>query len=249
MTALRPLLLAVQFLTRFPVPLRAAPNPRELGRSVLYYPLVGLLLGASLAGLQQLLATVPPLVQAALVLAVWSGITGFLHLDGLADSADAWVGGQGGRERTLAIMKDPRCGPAGVAAVVLLLLLKFAALASLAEAGPNTALLAAPLLGRVAVLALFASTPYVRPGGLGAAMAAELPRRSAWGVVAASWLLCGLLLDAAAWWLSVLVLAGLWLGLRTALLRRLGGTTGDTAGATLELTEAAVLFTALLANH
>ena len=73
--------------------------------------------------------------------------------DGLADSADAWVGGLGDRERTLAIMKDPRSGPMGVTAVVLVLLLKFAALASLPLA--DTAIWLAPMLARTAITAAF----------------------------------------------------------------------------------------------
>ncbi len=64
-------------------------------------------------GLTALLASAPAWPVAVLVLAVWVGLTGALHLDGLADSADAWLGGYGDRARTLAIMKDPYCGPAG----------------------------------------------------------------------------------------------------------------------------------------
>ena len=75
-----------------------------------------------------LLEGASPLLQAALLLALWVALTGALHLDGLADSADAWLGGFGDPARTLEIMKDPRSGPVAVVVLVLLLLLKFSAL-------------------------------------------------------------------------------------------------------------------------
>ncbi|WP_372867942.1 adenosylcobinamide-GDP ribazoletransferase, partial [Pseudomonas sp.] len=122
------LLIALQFLTRLPVRLAAMPSAQETGRSLLWYPVVGLLIGLLLLGVHYLLGDAPALLQAALLLVIWVGLSGGLHLDGLADSADAWAGGFGDRERTLAIMKDPRSGPMAVVVLVLLLLLKFVAL-------------------------------------------------------------------------------------------------------------------------
>lgn len=239
---MRSLLAAIGFLTRIPVPARVFDSSVGPTSPLPWYPLVGLLLGGLLYGLEWLIAPLPPLLAAALVLVAWVLLTGGLHLDGLADSADAWVGGLGDRERTLSIMKDPRSGPAGVAAVVLLLLLKFAALASLAP--PTPALWLAPLLGRSALTAAFMVTPYVRPGGIGSALAGT----SRWAC-GASLLLVGAL---AAWmgaWglragLASLVVFLLW---RAACMHRLGGMTGDTCGALAELVEAAVLV--VLAAH
>src|SRR4030065_1365565 len=116
MKPFHPLLLAIQFLTQIPVRLKQTYGEREVGASLLYYPLVGLLLGALLAGLNSLLHGVPVLLHAALLLAAWVVMTGALHLDGLADSVDAWLGGLGNRERTLAILKEPRAGTAVVGA-------------------------------------------------------------------------------------------------------------------------------------
>lgn len=232
-------LLALQFLTCLPLALRSAPGPADWGRSALAYPLIGLLIGLLLAGLQQLVGHADPLLQAALLTMVWALITGGLHLDGLADSADAWVGGHGDRERTLAIMKDPRSGPAAVSTVVLTLLLKFVALAVLIKADVWPALLLAPVLGRSVLVALLLSTPYVRPGGMGSAISAHLPRAAAvlaLLLVAAGGLLAG---KAGAQALAVAVAAGL--ALRWIMMRRLGGMTGDTLGAAVELTEVAVL--------
>ncbi len=233
------LLIALQFLTRIPVSLADRPTPQQVGRSLLCYPLVGLLLGGLLVALQQLLDGAPPMLQAALLLAAWVGLSGGLHLDGLADSADAWVGGCGDRERTLAIMQDPRSGPIAVVVLVLLLLLKFVALVALLEAGAGLALLLVPWLARALLPLLLLSTPYVRAGGLGQALAEHLPRRQL------PWLLAAhgtaLLLFGWAGVLALAVAGLLFVGLRRAMLQRLGGTTGDTAGALVELSECAVL--------
>jgi adenosylcobinamide-GDP ribazoletransferase len=232
-------LLALQFLTCLPVSLKAAPGPADWGRSALAYPLVGLLIGLLLAGLQYLVGHADPLLQAALLTATWALVTGNLHLDGLADGADAWVGGHGDRERTLAIMKDPRSGPAAVSTLALVLLLKFVALAALVKAGAWPVLLLAPVLGRSALVALLLSTPYVRPGGMGSAMSAHLPRAAA--VLALLLAAAGALVAGMAGALALAVAVVAWLGLRWAMMRRLGGMTGDTLGAAVELTEVAVL--------
>ena len=99
--------LSLQFLTRIPTPQFAEIAPQTVGRSLLFYPLVGLIIGGLLLAVTQLTAAASPLVTSALVLATWLLLSGALHIDGVADMADAWVGGQGDRERTLAIMKDP----------------------------------------------------------------------------------------------------------------------------------------------
>lgn len=233
------LLIALQFLTRLPVSLPGMPTPEQMGRSLLWYPAVGLLLGLLLWGAHLLLGQTSALLQAAIILALWVALSGGLHLDGLADTADAWVGGFGDRERTLTIMKDPRSGPIAVVVLVLLLLLKFAALFTLLQAGQGIYLMLLPWLGRSLLPLLLATTPYVRAGGLGQALADHLPRRQLpWvlGVHVAGMLLFG--------WQGLLALmAGLLLfaWLRRALLQRLGGTTGDTAGALVELAECGAL--------
>jgi len=219
-----------------PVSLPGMPAPRELGRSLLFYPLVGLLFGLLLWLASLLLQGTPAPLHAALLLTVWVLLSGALHLDGLADSADAWLGGFGDRERTLQIMKDPRSGPIAVVTLVLVLLLKFCALWVLVEQGIGAQLLLAPLIGRAAMLGLFLCTPYVRPGGLGQALAEHLPRRAAGWVLLASALFCLVL----GGWVVVLALA-MFAWLRHLICRRLGGTTGDTAGALLELLELAVI--------
>ena len=232
-------LIALQFLTSLPVRLDRMPEPQAVGRSLLYYPLVGLLLGAMLWLVGAVFENASAPLLAALLLTGWVALTGGLHLDGLADSADAWLGGFGDRERTLTIMKDPRSGPLAVVVLVLLLLLKFVALWTLLATDQRLALLLAPLLGRSALLGLFLTTPYVRPGGLGQVLAEQMPRdtsRIALGGVVLACLALG-----SSGWLALAATVGVgWLS-RRAMCRRIGGTTGDTAGALLELVECAVL--------
>ena len=233
---MRDLLAAIGFLTRLPVPSKVFDGASAPSASLAWYSAVGLLIGGLLWGLAWLLSTAPPMLAAALLLVAWVGLTGGLHLDGLADSADAWVGGLGDRERTLAIMKDPRSGPMGVVALVLVLLLKFAALASLAR--PSAALWLAPLLGRAALTAAFMAMPYVRSGGIGSGLA-DTPRAASIAGLALALILA--LCDGWHGLRALLVALAVFACWRLACLRRLGGMTGDTCGALTELVEAAVL--------
>lgn len=239
---MRAFLVALQFLTRLPVRLRAAPNEEELGRSLLFYPLVGLLIGMLLATLAMAIsaASISDLLGAALVLAAWVVLTGGLHLDGLADSADAWIGGRGERERTLAILKDPYCGPMGVTALVVILLVKFGALAALLSYGKGWAVAVVPELGRAALPLLLLTTPYVRPGGLGAALTTHLHRKMAAVIVVVT---VGTVMTSLGWRgiVAVVVFLSVFIMLRRMMVYTLGGTTGDTAGALVELVEAATI--------
>lgn len=235
-----PLWIALQFLSSLPIRLPGMPAPEELGRSLLFYPLVGLLFGVILWALNIALTGAPLLLHAALLLTVWVLLSGALHLDGLADSADAWLGGFGDRERTLTIMKDPRSGPIAVVTLVLVLLLKFAALLALIEQQQGMALIIVPLIGRAALLGLFLTTTYVRAGGLGQALADHLPRKTGWQVLAVSAAVCVVIAGFNAV-VALLLAVVVFIWLRHLMVRRLGGTTGDTAGALLELLEMSVL--------
>ncbi|MGH8583635.1 MAG: adenosylcobinamide-GDP ribazoletransferase [Gammaproteobacteria bacterium] len=240
MKGLIPLLVALQFLTRLPVRLSAPITDSDRGRSLLYYPLVGLMLGIMLAVIAGAFWGRGSMLGAAIVLVVWVLVTGGLHLDGLADSADAWVGGQGNRERSLAIMKDPYCGPAGVVALVVVLLLKFSALEALLARHDGLSPAIAPFIGRAALTGLFLTTPYVRVGGLGESLARYCPRGPAIVAVlgtAASVLLFG----GTRGWCALAATGVTFAVLRALMLVRLGGASGDSAGATVEIIETAVL--------
>ncbi|MDO8846653.1 adenosylcobinamide-GDP ribazoletransferase [Methylicorpusculum sp.] len=231
------LILALQFLTRIPLPVRFESSERQWGQSVLFYPLVGLLIGLMLVFVLVLLGTGQPELKAAMLLILWVGISGGLHLDGLADCADAWAGGMGSRERSLAIMKDPAAGPIAVIWLILVLMLKWAALVEIVKQSDTAVLLIVPMLGRLAIMAMMLTTPYVRPGGLGEKMIVNLPLIPA-RLSLAAWLICTLWFIG---WMPVLVAILVGLAIRYIALRRLGGVTGDVYGAAVELTEAAVL--------
>ena len=240
----RSLVVALQLLTRIPTPNIRQPQAADYGRSVLVYPLVGLLIGLLLAMGLALLNLFPGdhggFLPAAILLALWVALTGALHLDGLGDSVDAWVGGYGDRKRSLEILKDPSSGPMAVSAIVAVLLLKFAALTELVGSVPWPWLLVAPLLGRSALVAAFLFIPYARPQGLGSEQAGAVPRGPALMMLSltalATLLLCGL-----AGLMAIALSIALFMLLRRATLQRLGGFTGDIAGALCELTETVVL--------
>jgi adenosylcobinamide-GDP ribazoletransferase len=237
---LKPLIIAFQLLTRIPMPHLAQVEERDMGNSILFYPLVGLVIGGLLAGINWLMFEASVETTAAVILIAWVLVTGALHLDGLGDSADAWVGGFGDRERTLAIMKDPYCGPAAVAMIVLVLIGKYAALQNITTEGDWLALLLIPVLSRTLVPLLFLTTPYVRVGGMGSGLTNHLPVTLSWllivavtAVTIASLLLTGVYL--------LLMLVCLFLLMRLLMVKRIGGTTGDTAGAMIEIAELTLL--------
>lgn len=235
---------AWRLLMRIPWPGNTSHDEKTQGRSVVFYPLVGLALGTLLFALAVIVQDLTDLV-ASWVLLAWVLLTGAMHLDGLADSADAWLGGHGDRERSLRIMKDPVSGPAGVTAVVLLLLIKFVALGQLLKQGYPLVLLLVPIIARMAVVILFLTTDYVRVGGMGDAASRYLPRDTAW-------LMCLLVLVAALLLYPRLVvvliatMAVTLFALRWLMIKRIGGTTGDTAGASIEIVEAATLNAAVV---
>ncbi|WP_198246756.1 adenosylcobinamide-GDP ribazoletransferase [methane-oxidizing endosymbiont of Gigantopelta aegis] len=236
------LLLAVQFLTRIPVPMQIQVSPRQLGYSVLFYPLVGGLIGGGLYLLGSLLAAQPPQLGAALILAIWVFLSGGLHLDGLADCADAWVGGTGNREKTLAIMKDPAAGTVAVIVLVLVLLLKWVGLSVLITEQRLDSLFWIPVLGRSSLLLLMMTTPYIRKNGLGEQLVENLPVSAAKVilglVLAIVWVVLGFIPVLAA--LSCLFL------IRRVALHRLAGMTGDVYGASVELVELVALLSLAL---
>lgn len=235
-----PFLVAVQFLTRIPVTSPEDTLPANIqARSLLYYPLVGLLLGVTTIGLAYSLSGIlTDSLNAIFILGLIIALTGALHLDGLADSADAWLGGHGDRQRCLDIMQDPRCGTAGVTILIVVLLAKFSAYESIIAQGYWSALLIAPLLARTAVIALFLSTPYVRKGGIGENLKQHIPETAAYWVLTISILF--VVVFFAGFWICVGTALVFYL-LRRQMLHSLGGTTGDTSGAMVEIVELSVL--------
>ena len=231
-----PFFIALQFLTIFPIQLKEMPSKQQNGQSLLFYPLIGLMIGAILFAIAMLLHALPVILLSSLILVVWIWLTGGLHLDGLADTADAWVGGFGDKERTLKIMKDPSCGPIGVLSLIILCLIKWSALYVLLEKQLYSALFLFPILGRLTPLFLFLTTQYVREKGLGSSIAEFIPKTG-------SIILSALCLIAAAYFawvgvLTVMIFIGTLIYLRHKFIQRIGGITGDTVGASIEICEA-----------
>ncbi|ERS00706.1 cobalamin synthase [Acinetobacter sp. COS3] len=241
-----PFWIALQFLTVLPVELKTMPSAKQNGQAILFYPVIGLLIGLILFACSILLVKLPTLLIASIILVLWIWLTGGLHLDGLADTADAWVGGFGDPERTLEIMKDPTCGPMGVLSLIVVCLLKFAALYVLLEQHLNYFLLIFPVLGRCVPLFLFLTTQYVREKGLGRSLTDYLPKVAGWIVFVIT--LSFLCLYK---WLGFAVficLIFLLIILRSLFIKRIGGITGDTVGAAIELVETGLIMTVVMSS-
>jgi adenosylcobinamide-GDP ribazoletransferase len=232
---------AVTFLTRVPLGRRIEVDATDVGRGAVLFPLVGAGIGAfaglAAAGLE---GPLPPLVAGGLAVGVAVALTGALHLDALADTADAL--GAVTRERALEIMRDPRLGAFGVAAVVLALLVETATLGALADIGDAVAGFAvAGALSRAVPAPVAAVLPYARAtGGPGSVLSGRVS-------AVASAVACGLAVLIAVLLLGWdgVVLAGAAAGIAVVCGAGsrlwLGGVTGDTLGATVQLAEIAVL--------
>ena len=229
--------IALQFLTIIPVSYANATE-QQLGRSLVFYPLVGLIIGFILSAVVSVLPVSYSLLSAALLLTVWVLLTGGLHIDGLADSADAWLGGIGSKQRTLAIMKDPAAGPIAVIVLGLTLLLKLALLEIVISSGQIYALIWSIILARTAMPLLFLTTDYVRPNGIGAVLKHYLPVNQVKWMLGITTLIAFFYLGFTPLLLGLIV----FLLLRYAMEHRLDGFTGDTAGAMVELLEISFLF-------
>ena len=239
--------LALTFLTKLPWPWRGPADETALARSMFWFPWVGAVLGlifwGAWAGLHRAL---PAPAAAALLLTLTVWITGGLHLDGLADTADGLGGGRTPAE-ALAIMKDSRVGAFGVISLILGLVLKFSLFLSLAaQTSGSAALLLFPIISRWSMVLLAYLSPYARAeGGLGQAMTLGISPRVLLGASLSAGGLSLLILGAPGLVLLIAAAALIWLG-SLYCQRRLGGITGDILGAANEVVEIAVLAGALI---
>ena len=239
--------LALTFLTKLPWPWRGPADETALARSMFWFPWVGALLGlifwGAWAGLQKMLPA-PAAAAVLLTLTVW--VTGGLHLDGLADTADG-LGGGHTPETALRIMKDSRVGAFGVISLILGLVLKFSLFLSLATQTRGAGvLLLFPVISRWSMVLLAYLSPYARAeGGLGQAMTLGVSPRVLMGASLSAGGLALLILGAPGLVLLIAAAALVWLG-RLYFQRRLGGITGDILGATNEVVEIMVLAGALM---
>jgi adenosylcobinamide-GDP ribazoletransferase len=238
--------IGLLFSTRLPLSQSTPIGGADIARASWALPVVGALIGL-LGALVYWIAFrfhLPPLVGAGLAIAATLAATGCLHEDGLADTFDGFGGGSG-RERKLEIMRDSRIGTYGACALAMSLLLRVAALASLAAPGQVALGLIAAHAGARAMMPLFlALVPPARPDGL-SADAGRPPRTSVAVAAALGFVLLLLSLGVAGSMVALLLLLIVLSVMRRLCLRQIGGQTGDAAGALEQIGEIAVLLTAV----
>ncbi|MBV9506578.1 MAG: adenosylcobinamide-GDP ribazoletransferase [Acidobacteriia bacterium] len=238
---MKSLLTAIALLTRVPVP--ASAETKVAGEAMRWFPLIGALIAAvylAIAALSR--PALPASVAAVLILVAEALLTGALHMDGLADTADGFGAGKNPGD-CLRIMRDHSIGTYGAVAIALLVALKVTTLTALLErhhAWPY--LWWAPVLSRWSVVPLSRFLPYARPAESVFSFVTGL--ELLWATVLAALLV----IPAGPWtallcWL-VVAAASAWFGLWSR--RKIGGITGDTLGATVEICECLVLLTGLL---
>lgn len=242
---MRTLRVALGMLTTLPFPAPADWKPGESGRAAAWFPLVGLGIGGlTWLGWTLVLRLFPAPVAGVLTLGIWVALSGGLHLDGLADCCDGLFA-SATPARRLEIMKDPRLGAFGVTGLVVVLILKAAALATLP--GPQgMGIILAAALGRWCILPA-GLLPPAHPAGLGADFVAGLQRRSLlWAGILP--LACALLLGFRGMLatLAGLVVTGLILAFAKS---KIGGVTGDVFGCIVEIVEVVVLLGFVASAH
>ena len=239
--------MALSFLTVFPTPGKGELTQRDISSSRAYYPLIGLLLGLVLAGLEWAGSrALPPVMTAAVLIAFLIGVTRGLHLDGFMDVCDGLFGGYT-RERRLEIMRDSNVGAFAVAGAGALLLLKYGALVSVLSFPAQhklAALVLFPVVSRWSMVVLLGAFPYARGSGLGS------PFHQGGGglattVAAVVGVAAAIVIGGVA---GISILGGVSVFaflIGKVVVRLLGGLTGDVYGATNELTEVLVLIAAV----
>lgn len=237
-------LSALTFLTIVRLPARSA-SPEELGRSLVYFPIVGAIIGLSLAGLKWGLSqALPPAVTSVLLVGWLTIASGGLHLDGLADTCDG-VGGQKSREARLEVMRDSRVGGFGVIGITLVLLAKFAALSAIHDILP---LILVPVISRWAMVYAIFAHPYARPAGLGQVFKEHARGQDFFTATLLALAIAMVTMGGGRGWHSYLgglaIMAGVWViiaGVAAYLRNKIGGLTGDSYGAINEVAEVIAL--------
>jgi adenosylcobinamide-GDP ribazoletransferase len=230
---------AIALLTILPV---GAAGATPGGPTTTWFPVAGALLAALVIGFDAALSVaLPGLVVAALDVAALAVLTGGMHLDGLADSADGLLGG-GDRERRLQVMRDPTVGAFAVVAIVVVVVVDVAALASAASRAE--ALWGAVVASRWAVAMAVCSIPSARADGLGATIRRGMRARHALAATAVASVLVLPLGSAGVASLATAAAAAFAVGSRAR--RALGGATGDTDGAVVEVAFAGALVAAVV---
>lgn len=241
---MRGFLIALQFLTILPLEIKSELKEKDFGQALIYFPIVGALIGLVLALVLLAFDFLPNLAKIALVLTSSIIITGAMHLDGFADTCDGFFSGKS-KEKILSIMHDPHIGTMGTIAVVSLLLLKFSLMASISKALLWKSLIMMAVFSRwIQVLACYLSK-YAKEFGKARFF---IEYASLKEVIIGGLITVTLLYVLENWkglFLFILVFVAAFL-LINYIKRRIGGMTGDTIGAVSEIIEVCVLLFSLI---
>lgn len=231
---------ALRFLTTIPLPWWREVSPEELGRSTGYFPVVGIIVGLILVGLNWLLRLFLPLPVVNVLLVVsLVVISGALHLDGFVDTCDG-IGGHKTPEERWAVMDDSRAGGFGIIGVSCLLLVKYVSLNSVPQTLLMATLVLMPMISRWAMVYALFAYPYAKPSGLGRAF----KQGTGWQWFLMATLITLVVTIVLAQMRGLAVMLGIWIiVIATAayLKRKFSGLTGDTYGAINEVAEVCVL--------
>ena len=238
-------LAALQFLTTIPIPWRREVRPQELGHSIAYFPVVGLIIGLILAGLSLLFSLILPsaIVNALLILSLVM-ISGVLHLDGFVDTCDG-IAGHKTTEDRWQVMHDSRAGGFGIVGVVLLLLVKYVSLNSIPEPSLIMTLVLMPVVSRWAMVYAVFAYPYARPSGLGKVF----KQGASWLRFTMATLIALAVAVILAKLLGLVIMFLVWaitVAMSAYLKSKFSGLTGDTYGAINEVTEVSMLILVII---
>ena len=239
---MRRYLIALQFLTILPVPSPKECRADDLGRSTTWFPLVGLTIGGLLLLADLALTPLfPRHLTDALLVALLALITGALHLDGLADVCDG-LAARGDKQRFLAVMKDSHSGAVGVVGLILVLLLKYAALLAVPIYLKHPVILLFPALSRFTQVLVMTGARAARTDGLGVCFLSGISSSQLSLAAACIIPLCWLLGHTAG--IAALCVTALWgIAAKRYFTNRLGGITGDIVGFSSEIAELLILLT------
>ncbi len=241
-------LTAIQFLTSIPIPVKRELSPEQMGRATTYFPVVGLIIGLILAGLNWLLLLIlPAVVVNALLVVALVIITGAMHLDGLADTCDGIAGHKTTEERWQ-VMRDSRTGAFGVVGIVLVVLLKYATLNNIPPVFMTAVLIFMPVASRWAMVYAIYAYRYARPAGLGTAykQATRWPQFTTATIITLALAFALFPLFSLAGILIIIGISIITTGLAFYFRHKFAGLTGDTYGAINEVAEVTILLLAIL---
>jgi adenosylcobinamide-GDP ribazoletransferase len=234
------LLSAFQFLTAIPISLKKV-NDKQMAASMIFFPVVGLVLGLLMAGAHMLLSATslsPGAINIILVVGLIA-ITGGMHLDGLADTADAFLSGKN-KEEMLLIMRDPHIGVMGTLGIISAILLKIALLTGLNNNSKAAALILMMVLSRWSAVLLMQASPYARAEGKAKTFTKGITPSIALFCTGIT-LACAIALGPLKGISAMAMVAAITYAFGKYSCRRINGITGDIIGCTIELTEIAAL--------